>query len=156
MRLKQVKRPYSLEWTASAFISFIFCMVPFCEGERLSDIISNVSLLIGILFFATIFVISVLGLLLGWRKKETVNLDGRRYRLYNKNKKLFLLYTGAVDGLSLVILVLFIQCITGRNGFMNLLGNDYWVMLLLVVIIMVIMSIANYNKYSSIDKNIDK
>lgn len=147
MKLVVIKRPYTLEWSLGALFSLAFCIMPFMEGRKVSDII------IGLIFFAIVFIICVSGLLFGWKKKEAVDLEGRRCRLYSKNRKLFLLYTGFVDGISFTFIIALVQYVSERYDFYSFRIMDVVGLILLLLVFMVVGAIVNYNKYSFVDKS---
>lgn len=113
MKLKMVKRSYSLEWKIVLFVSLGYCGYFLYGYFKNPEIIHDKSIFIGLAIFALLFVMSLLGLLLGWEKREAINLDGWKYKLYGKNKRLFLLCTGLVDGLLFTALLLFIGYCSG-------------------------------------------
>ena len=103
MKLKMIKRSYSLEWKIALLISLGYCGYFLYGYFKNPEIIHDKSIFIGLAIFVSLFVMSLLGLLLGWKKREAINLEGWKYKLYGKNKRLFLLYTGFRIGEMLTI-----------------------------------------------------
>ena len=94
---------------------------------------------------------SLLGLLLGWEKREAINLDGWKYKLYGKNKRLFLLYTGLVDGLLFTALLLFIGYCSGWIEMSYFQAKGYLGIISISVVFMILSAFMNYRKYHFFD-----
>jgi len=76
MKLKMIKRSYSLEWKIALLISLGYCGYFLYGYFKNPEIIHDKSIFIGLAIFVSLFVMSLLGLLLGWEKREAINLDG--------------------------------------------------------------------------------
>ena len=151
MKLKMIKRSYSLEWEIALLISLGYCGYFLYGYFKNPEIIHDKSIFIGLAIFVLLFVMSLLGLLLGWEKREAINLDGWKYKLYGKNKRLFLLYTGLVDGLLFTALLLLIGYCSGWIEMSYFQAKGYLGIISISVVFMILSAFMNYRKYHFFD-----
>ena len=151
MKLKMIKRSYSLEWKIAFLISLGYCGYFLYGYFKNPETIHDKSIFIGLANFVSLFVMSLLGLLLGWEKREAINLDGWKYKLYGKNKCLFLLCTGLVDGLLFTALLLFIGYCSGWIEMSYFQAKGYLGIISISVVFMILSAFMNYRKYHFFD-----
>ena len=151
MKLKMINRSYSLEWILDVLIRLGYCGYFLYGYFKNPEIIHDKSIFIGLAIFVSLFVMSLLGLLLGWKKREAINLEGWKYKLYGKNKRLFLLYTGLVDGLLFTALLLFIGYCSGWIEMSYFQAKGYLGIISIYVVFMILSAFMNYRKYHFFD-----
>lgn len=155
MKLKVITRNYYLEWIVVLLVSLGYCGYFVYSYLKTPEIIDDKPASAGLAIFVSLFVLSFLGLLLGWKKKEAVDLEGWKYKLYRRNKSLFLLYTGGIDSLSFVLLSLILGYCSGWFDFTHLHKEDYWLLGLFFILSIIFFSLVNYRKYRLIDNTED-
>lgn len=154
VRLKMITRSYRLEWALVLLVSLGYC------AKFVYDYIKDPGIIdgkfIGLVIFVLLFILSLLGLILGWKKKEVINLDGWKYKTYCKNKYLFLMSTGFVDGLLVMVGLIILGYSAGWFAFSRFQTDGYLDLILVFVVFIVVLAAVNYRKYRFFDTRKNK
>lgn len=152
MNFKKIKRSYFVELLSVAVVSASYCILTL-YGFIDNPIMKNDKNLIGgFLFFAILFVFSILGLFFKWSKIESINIDGIRYKLYRRNIFIFLLYAGVIDASKLMIVFVIVSFFANIVDFSHLNLKYALTFSSIYLVLIILESYSNFRKYKTLDQ----